>query len=107
MSAQPPSSLPTDTVTVTLLTQPDCALCEQAKDILARVSGEHPLAVTELDLTTPAGRELAVRHGVLFAPGVLINDEPFSYGRLSEKKLRRQLSKRAAPISSLPPVVDQ
>ncbi len=30
----------------------------------------------------------------LSAPGVLIDGEPFSYGRLSERKLRRALEKR-------------
>lgn len=104
MSARQPSSPTTQAVAVTLLTQPDCALCEQAKAVLARVSGEHPLTVTELVLTTPVGRELALRHGVLFAPGVLIDDKPFSYGRLSEKKLRRQLKART---SVFPPAQDQ
>jgi hypothetical protein len=30
---------------------------------------------------------------VLFAPGVLVDGAPFSYGRLSERKLRRTLDK--------------
>jgi glutaredoxin len=30
---------------LTLLTQADCAYCEHAKDLLARVSTEHPLTV--------------------------------------------------------------
>jgi hypothetical protein len=33
---------------------------------------------------------------VLFAPGILVDGEPFGYGRLSEKKLRRELTRRAA-----------
>lgn len=89
------------TATVTLLTQPDCALCEHAKGVLARVAADHPLVVTEVDLRGPAGRDLAVRNRVLFAPGMLIDGQPFSYGRLSEKKLRRHLARqqqRAAPV---------
>ena len=78
---------------VTLLTQPDCALCEQAKDILTRLVDERFVTVREVDLADPQGRYLAIRHGVLFAPGVLIDGQPFSYGRLSEKKLRRQLAR--------------
>jgi len=81
---------------VTLLTQSDCAYCERAKDVLARVGAEHRLTVEELRLETPEGRELAVRHGVLFAPGILLDGEPFGYGRLSEKKLRRELTRRSA-----------
>ncbi len=31
----------------------------------------------------------------MFPPGIFIGGEPFSYGRPSEKKLRRELEKRA------------
>lgn len=80
---------------VTLLTQDDCAMCEHAKQVLARVGVDHPLEVREIRLTTPEGQELALRHGVLFAPGVLLDGESFAYGRLSERKLRRTLARRA------------
>jgi glutaredoxin len=82
---------------VTLLTQADCAFCEQAKEILARLERDHPLAVEEIDLATPAGRALAQRAGVLFAPGLLLDGAPFSYGRLSERRLRRALRRVTAP----------
>lgn len=81
---------------ITLLTQPDCALCEHAKQVLASVGRDHPLTVTEVDLTSGAGRALGERAGVMFAPGVLIDDEPFSYGRLSERRLRKALTRRPA-----------
>jgi glutaredoxin len=81
---------------VTLMTQADCALCERAKQVLARVGRDHPLAIEEISLDTPAGRELAVRDGVLFAPGILLDGELFGYGRLSEKKLRKELDRRKA-----------
>jgi glutaredoxin len=77
---------------VTLLTQPDCSLCEHAKQVLARVAAEHPLQVTEIDLASTAGHELALTARVLFAPGVFLDGEPFSHGRLSERKLRRALA---------------
>lgn len=85
------------TTAVTLLTQADCALCDHAKEVLDKVAADHPLAVTEVDLAGSAGRDLSVRHGVLFAPGVLVDGKPFSYGRLSEKKLRRHLARRQPP----------
>lgn len=81
---------------VTLLTQADCAFCGHARQVLARVGEEHPLTVEEISLDTQQGRELAVRHGVLFAPGILLDGEPFGYGRLSEKKLRKELARRKA-----------
>jgi hypothetical protein len=80
---------------VTLLTQGDCALCGHAKQVLADVGADHPLEVEEIGLDTPEGRELALRHGVLFAPGVLLDGESFAYGRLSERRLRRTLARRA------------
>ncbi|WP_102143059.1 glutaredoxin family protein [Mycobacterium hubeiense] len=83
-------------VQITLLTQTSCALCELAKGILDRLSQEYPLSVTEVDLRSDMGRRLAADAAVMFAPGVLVDGEPFSYGRLSERKLRRLLDRRAA-----------
>ena len=81
-------------VRVTLLTQPDCVHCDHAKQVLARVGVDHPVTVTEIGLGTEEGRRLAARGGVLFAPGILIDDEPFGYGRLSERRLRKALARR-------------
>jgi glutaredoxin len=76
---------------VTLLTQADCALCEHAKQVLARVAADHPLTVDEIGLDTEQGRLLAAEAGVVFAPGILLDGKPFGYGRLSERKLRKTL----------------
>jgi hypothetical protein len=83
-------------VEITLLTQTSCAMCDLAKGILGRLGEEYPLSVTEVDLRSDEGRRLAADAGVLFAPGVLVDGSPFSYGRLSERKLRRFLDRRAA-----------
>jgi glutaredoxin len=80
---------------VTLLTQESCAPCEAAKQILERFAREYPLDVREVDITSAGGQRLAAVGGVLFAPGVLLDGQPFSYGRLSERKLRRTLQQRA------------
>lgn len=80
---------------VTLLTQENCAFCEQAKDILDRLSTEYALSVETFDLASPEGQTLAERGGVMFPPGVFVDGEPFSYGRPSERKLRRELDRRA------------
>jgi glutaredoxin len=86
----------TSPVRITLLTQTSCGMCELAKEILARLGNEYPLSVTEIDLRSDEGKRLAAEAGVLFAPGVLVDGQPFSYGRLSERKLRRLLDRRAA-----------
>jgi len=91
------------TAAVTLLTRSGCALCEHAKNVLARVGRDHPLTVTEVDLDTPPGRDLALRHGVLFAPGFLLDGKPFGHGRLSERKLRRTLTHRAGTAAGAHP----
>lgn len=80
---------------VTLLTQENCVFCEQAKEILGRLSDEYPISVKELDLNSSEGRRLAWHGGVMFPPGIFIDGEAFSYGRPSEKKLRRELDRRA------------
>lgn len=83
-------------VEVTLLTKTPCAYCDHAKAVLDRVGQDYPLRITEIGLDTVDGEHLARKAGVIFAPGVLIDGEPFSYGRLSERKLRRTLRTRVA-----------
>lgn len=79
---------------ITLLTQADCHLCDHAKEVLGRVAKDHPLQVDEVGLASEPGRSVAAEAGVLFAPGILIDGTPFSFGRLSERKLRKALSTR-------------
>src|SRR5215472_8428494 len=89
-------------ITILLLTQERCGFCEQAREILLRLSREYWLSVSTLDMGSPTGQELAVKGGLLFPPGVLIDDEPFSYGRLSERKLRRELDRRLVFVDRPP-----
>ncbi len=77
---------------VVLLTKEDCHFCEQAKDILARLRAEYDLRVREVPLESEEGRALAAGSGAPFPPVVFVNSEPFSYGRLSERKLRKALA---------------
>lgn len=77
---------------VVLLTKDDCHFCEQAKEVIERLEGEYELHVRELPLASDEGRELAERSGALFPPILFVDGEPFSYGRLSERKLRKALA---------------
>ncbi len=86
-----------------LLTQVNCGFCEQAQEILERLAREYWLSVSTFDVGSPEGQRLAVQGGLLFPPGVLIDGEPFSYGRLSERKLRRELDRRMGFVDR-PPV---
>lgn len=88
-----------------LLTQEHCGFCEQALDILERLSREYWLSVSTLDMGSPEGQRLAMQGGLLFPPGILIDGKPFSYGRLSERKLRRELDRRMGLVEGPPYVL--
>ncbi|MGH2695616.1 MAG: glutaredoxin family protein [Acidimicrobiia bacterium] len=83
-------------IPVVLLTQPDCSLCDQAKAVLDRIAEDYPLRVRTVDLGSEEGRALADHGGVLFPPGVLVDGRSFSYGRLSERRLRRELDRMSS-----------
>jgi glutaredoxin len=83
--------------TVTVLSKLDCHICEDAKATLARLAPELGLEVEVVDLSSPEGQQLAIGSGMLFPPGILIDGIPFSYGRLSERRLRRELERRTVP----------
>ncbi|CAJ0804024.1 MULTISPECIES: glutaredoxin [Ralstonia] len=79
---------------VILLVQAHCAFCESAKAMLVRLSADYPLSVFTLPLESEVGQEIAAKHGILFAPGILVNGEALCYGRPSERKLRREFERR-------------
>ena len=70
---------------ITLLSQDDCGFCEHAKQVVARVGVRYPLQVNEVGLDSQEGEAIATPAGVLFAPGVLVDGRPFSFGRLSNE----------------------
>ncbi len=76
---------------VVLLTKDDCDLCGQAKKTLERLSDEFELRVREVALDSSEGAELAREAGAPFPPVVFLDGRAFSYGRLSERKLRKTL----------------
>lgn len=76
---------------VVLLTKEDCHFCDQAKDVLARLRSEYDLRVREVSLASDEGKALALRSAAPFPPVVFLDGETFSYGRLSERKLRKAL----------------
>ena len=78
---------------ITILTQASCHACDQAKLVLSRLAADYSFQVETIGLDTDKGRALAARNGIIFAPGILIDGVMFSYGRLSEKKLRHHLSR--------------
>ncbi len=86
------------TMHILLLSQEQCGFCTQAKEMLDRLSGEYGFSVSSLELNSPEGQTLAMRGGVLFPPGIFLDGEPFSYGRPSERKLRREIERLLKPV---------
>jgi glutaredoxin len=84
---------------ITIVTTADCAFCEQAKQVLARVGADAPLVVRDVPLDSREGRRITARVAAPFPPVVLLDGEAFSYGRLSERRLRKAL---AGQVSKAP-----
>jgi len=83
-------------IEVLLLTQDDCKFCDEAKAIFSRLGEEFPLNINTAELSSARGQKIALDGGLLFPPGIVIDGRPFSYGRPSEKKLRRELGRLSA-----------
>lgn len=62
----------------------------------SRLNSEYDIEVETLSDESERGRDLMVENLIAFPPGVLIGGKPFSYGRLSERKLRRELDRLGA-----------
>lgn len=71
-----------------LVTGEDCHLCEHAHDVLDELG----LAVRELEVASDEADALA-RRGIplAFLPVLTDGERVIAYGRLSEKRLRRDL----------------
>ena len=76
------------------MTQSNCGLCDDAKALLDRLAVEYSLTVSTVDVATAEGEAIATGAGILFPPGLILDGEPFSYGRVSERKLREELVRR-------------
>jgi hypothetical protein len=83
---------------IVLITAPDCHFCADGKAVLARLAAHYPLTVREIAWSSSEGQALVARHGILFPPGLLIDEAYVGFGRVSERKLRRLLERRS-PIT--------
>jgi hypothetical protein len=81
---------------VTLVLKPGdhCPLCDHAREVLERVGDDHALDVTVLmGGTEAADRAMLTAGAAAITPVVIVDGFAFAYGRLSEAKLRRALSR--------------
>ena len=79
-----------------LLTSTDCHLCEHGKQVLAQLATEGRLSWRALDDHSLEGSALA--HSAPPLRPVLFDEDGrvLGYGRLSAKRLRKQLAREAA-----------
>ncbi len=82
---------------LTLVTAPECHLCEHARQVLARLGRDQRLMPSEVRWDSPEGQALVRRDGVPFPPALYIDGTLAGYGRLSEGRLRRILERPGAP----------
>lgn len=80
----------------TLVTAPECRLCQHAREVLSRLQRAWPLLVDEVGWSSAEGQVLVRRDGLPFPPALYVGGELYGYGRLSEGRLRRLLERRVA-----------
>lgn len=79
---------------VVVVTTAGCLFCDIAMAMLKRLSAEYPLVISTLSANSAEGQALALKCGILFPPGIVLDGEALCYGRPSEKKLRRAFEQR-------------
>jgi glutaredoxin len=77
---------------LTLVTTPDCHLCEHAHRVLERLKTEFDFDVVEIDWESARGQGLMVQDAVIFPPALYIDGGLAAFGRLSEGRLRGTLA---------------
>ena len=82
-----------DRIDVLVVTSPACHLCALATDVLERLSDEFPLVTRQVDMESPEGDSIVRASRAPFPPMIVIDGEFYGYGRLSEKKLRKDLER--------------
>lgn len=81
-----------NTIQVQFITSSNCPECIQAKRILDEVKMYLPnLEIQEYDVMGLKGLELAVKHGIMANPGIIISGELFSVGSLDKEKFLRKI----------------
>jgi hypothetical protein len=77
---------------LTLVTTPDCHLCEHALSVLERLKAEFRFDVVEIDWESSGGQALVVKDAVVFPPALYLNGRLAAFGRLSQGQVRRALA---------------
>jgi thiol-disulfide isomerase/thioredoxin len=73
------------------VTAPRCHFCEGGRAVLAELAERFPLEVREVDLASEEGRAVAARWRVPYPPILLVDGRLVGFGRLSLRRLARDL----------------
>ncbi len=78
-------------IKVTLIRPSGCAHCVAVKKTLENLKTDYPdLTIEEIDMTTTEGMTLVQKHRILSSPGILVNDEFFTFGGATEEQFRKK-----------------
>jgi len=69
---------------IVLVSASDCHLCDHAREVLAAISPDIPLAVREVRWPSEEAGALVGRDGVPFPPALYASVSLLGYGRLAE-----------------------
>ncbi len=81
-------------IQVTFVTSEGCGFCSQAAALLEELGRRYPLQVEEIALHTTRGADIVRRCRAPFPPVVLVDGEYHGHGRISPRKLTRDLERR-------------
>ncbi|WTW95658.1 glutaredoxin family protein [Streptomycetaceae bacterium NBC_01309] len=74
---------------VTMLSRPGCHLCDDAREVIVRVTGELGVSFEEVDITTDAKLEEEYREQI---PVTFVDGRQHDFWRVDERRLRAALA---------------
>lgn len=77
-------------IKVTLVRPDGCIHCVEVKNTLEELKKEYELTIEEVDMLTTEGQEIVKKYNIMSSPGILVNDEFFSFGGATEKQFREK-----------------
>ena len=78
---------------VQLLVAAWCSSCARAREIWDRICARHGLTLEIIDLETPEGEAVSMRHHLKIMPAVLIDDLPRAIGVQNEAEAEALLAR--------------
>ncbi len=80
-------------VTLEELTSPGCHICKQFEEFWHSIEKDWPDVVyRKIDVTTPAGQEMAGKYMIFASPGIILNGELWATGGFDRSKFLDKLS---------------